>query len=171
MAIGWEHTCAIKTDDTISCWGLNDQGQGNFPAGSYKAITAGFVHTCAIKSDDSIVCRGKNNKGQINGPSGSYVSLSAGSYHTCAITTDGAIACWGDRSNGKQIGPRAPIGVSPPKALIPAPSLPTTRFLAGARTPAVNPIRRRAHSSPWLYPRTTRVESRRKARSNVGVGT
>ncbi|MDT7906770.1 MAG: RCC1 domain-containing protein [Candidatus Calescibacterium sp.] len=27
MSLGWVHTCAIKQDDSLWCWGRNDNGQ------------------------------------------------------------------------------------------------------------------------------------------------
>ena len=62
------HTCAIRTDDTIACWGLDFFGATNAPAGTYKAVTAGAFHTCAIRTDDTITCWGDNEYGQTDAP-------------------------------------------------------------------------------------------------------
>ena len=62
------HSCAIATDDTITCWGSNRNGQTDAPAGTYKTVTAGGAHSCAIATDDTITCWGWNGDGQTDAP-------------------------------------------------------------------------------------------------------
>ena len=82
---GTDHTCAIMDDDSLKCWGLNDEGQlgdgttvdKNTPSlidlepddsqssGPAKAVTGGNKHTCAILDDDSLKCWGENDSGQL----------------------------------------------------------------------------------------------------------
>ncbi len=89
IATGDWHTCAImKSNDSVQCWGLNDEGQlgvgstqnigdakdaedkvvfapvdlGNQKA---KSITAGARHTCVTLEDDSTKCWGLNKSGQL----------------------------------------------------------------------------------------------------------
>ena len=50
------HSCAIKSDDTITCWGNSYTQQADVPTGTYKALDAGWYHNCAIASDDTITC-------------------------------------------------------------------------------------------------------------------
>jgi len=82
------HFCAVKTDGSVWCWGLDDQGQlgaGTADGGVYQtktpvqvvgengagkltgvtAVSGGFAHTCALKSDGSVWCWGRNNHGQL----------------------------------------------------------------------------------------------------------
>ena len=56
LTAGAEHTCAIESDDTVACWGLNGNRQSDPPAGTFKALALGEVHTCAIATDDTVVC-------------------------------------------------------------------------------------------------------------------
>ena len=58
VAAGHAHSCALRTDATIACWGNNDNGQTEAPAGAYTAITAGGAHSCALRADDTITCWG-----------------------------------------------------------------------------------------------------------------
>ena len=62
------HTCAIRADDTITCWGFDFFGETDAPAGTYKAVAAGAFHTCAIRTDGTIACWGNNDRGQTNSP-------------------------------------------------------------------------------------------------------
>ena len=89
------HTCAIKTDGTLACWGDNDDGQASPPTGTFIAVSAGDYHTCAIKTDGTLACWGWNEYGQATPPTGTFTAVSAGYYHTCAIRTNGTLACWG----------------------------------------------------------------------------
>ena len=98
IALGGYHTCALKADGTLSCWGNNDEGQTNVPAGlsNVSAIAAGLLHTCAVKTDGTLSCWGRNYLGQTNVPAGlSNVSaVAAGGEHTCALKADGTLSCW-----------------------------------------------------------------------------
>ena len=95
ITAGGFHSCAIKTDGTIACWGNNNSGQlNNVPSGTYTAISAGFSHTCAIKTDGTLACWGDNTHSQLtNIPAGTFRAISAGDDHTCGIKTDGMLAC------------------------------------------------------------------------------
>jgi hypothetical protein len=72
---GGFHTCAIKQDGSLWCWGNNFYGQlGNGRSGfgemsgipvqimssGVVAVSAGGFHTCAIKQDSSLWCWGWN---------------------------------------------------------------------------------------------------------------
>ena len=94
-AAGWYHSCALKDDGTLSCWGDGEDGATSVPGGIYKAVGAGQAFTCAIKSDRTLACWGWNGSLQAKPPSGTHTAVSAGGNHACAIRTDGTIACWG----------------------------------------------------------------------------
>ena len=52
------HSCGIRSDDTVVCWGRNGSGETDAPAGSFKTVSAGSNHSCGIRSNDTIVCWG-----------------------------------------------------------------------------------------------------------------
>jgi alpha-tubulin suppressor-like RCC1 family protein len=81
ISAGGNHTCAILTDDTLSCWGSNGSGQiGNGVTGTdaitptdvafgnslhATSVQVGEDFTCAILSDSSSRCWGANDLGQL----------------------------------------------------------------------------------------------------------
>ncbi|MFZ8804266.1 MAG: RCC1 domain-containing protein [Candidatus Calescibacterium sp.] len=126
---GGFHTCAIKQDVSLWCWGNNFYGQlGNGRSGigemssipvqvmssGVVAVSAGGFHTCAIKQDGSLWCWGWNQYGQVgdgtweskNSPvqimSGvPAVSICDGAGHGCMVITDGSLWCGGHNEFGQ----------------------------------------------------------------------
>ena len=133
VSAGINHTCGIKSDDTLYCWGLNTNGwlgDGTTGTnrlvptqvaggGSWKDVSAGNFHTCGVKTDNSLYCWGSNTSGQLgdnsttqrNSPTpvsggGSWEMVSAAfgngfSHHSCGIKSDRTIWCWGSNGNGR----------------------------------------------------------------------
>ncbi|WP_420623985.1 hypothetical protein [Candidatus Poriferisodalis sp.] len=107
VAASSQHTCALRTDNTITCWGYNSHGQSDPPDGSYTAVTAGSGHTCGLRTDSTIHCWGNNRSpgggpfggnwllNQAIAPDGNYTSVTARGDQTCALRTSGAVVCWG----------------------------------------------------------------------------
>ena len=95
------HQCAIKSDDSIICWGLNDRGQTDVPTNLIaKQVATGERHTCALKFDNTIHCWGGNDKGQNDVPNGLVAKqVVAGYKHTCVLKTDDTVQCWGLNSS------------------------------------------------------------------------
>jgi alpha-tubulin suppressor-like RCC1 family protein len=77
---GQSHTCGIRDDATLWCWGRNDFGQlgvGDLerrdvptrvlaPGGDqWVRVGAGRDHTCAVRSDETLWCWGWNEDGQL----------------------------------------------------------------------------------------------------------
>jgi hypothetical protein len=108
VATGYLHVCAIKTDATLGCWGDDDFGQSEPPAGTFTAVGAGNWHTCAIRTDETLVCWGGVVDDEFPPaitPTGTFKALSAGDMHTCAIRTDETVACWGSNEYGRATPP------------------------------------------------------------------
>ena len=145
IAAGFTHTCGIKVDDTLWCWGQNDSGRTGLNiagpsntlvptqisgGGSWKDVAIGFQGSCGIKSDDTLWCWGYNANGslgsgtsggsylvpnQVSG-GGNWISVSLGDYHTCGIKSDNTLYCWG--SNGSA---RTGLNTTAGEALVPTP--------------------------------------------------
>jgi alpha-tubulin suppressor-like RCC1 family protein len=111
IAAGGYHTCGLKNDGSVTCWGAGttnagdeseyQHGQSIAPSGTFTQISAGGSHTCGLKSDGSAVCWGLNVNGQTTIPSGMFTQLSAGLYHTCGLKSEGSAVCWGNDTGGQ----------------------------------------------------------------------
>ncbi len=124
------HTCAVKNDGTVWCWGWNQYGQigdGNIGVGEYVVdpfnvdelddvamVSSGYGHTCALKNDGTIWCWGWNSSGQLGDGTNTdrtapvqvqdltdVAFISSGDSHTCAITNAGVAYCWGANQQGQ----------------------------------------------------------------------
>ena len=111
VSAGERHTCGVKTDGSVECWGENSSGQATPSNGSFISVTAGDHHTCGLETDGSVDCWGSNVnfvdkfRGQAAPPDGTFVSVSTGSRHTCGVKTDGFVECWGSNGLGQSSPP------------------------------------------------------------------
>jgi len=131
VVAGDHHTCAILDDNSLKCWGRNNNGQLGIGGttdysspqpvdlGSNQvavAINLGQSHVCAIVDNGSLKCWGGGGNGQLGtGSSASYdtpqlvnlgsgrtaAAIAAGIYHTCAILDNASLYCWGSNSRGQ----------------------------------------------------------------------
>ena len=99
VSAGYLHTCGVRTDGTLACWGSNSDGQATPPDGTFSQVSAGGFHTCGVRTDGTLACWGGNSDGQATPPDGTFSQVSAGRFHTCGVRTDGTLACWGDRKS------------------------------------------------------------------------
>ncbi len=126
IATGKWHTCAVKTDGTLWCWGYNILGQLGVPsAGQYSTepiqvgldgvirVYAGAMYSCALTTDRLVWCWGSNHSGALaNGgyddsptpvltalPAGTQ-DVSLGKFFGCALNENGTVWCWGDNYSG-----------------------------------------------------------------------
>ena len=99
LGAGSDHTCAVKSDGTVVCWGYNEDGQSTpppSPPALFTQVSGGESHTCAIKNDNTLVCWGDNSNNQSEPPAGAFVQVSAGAEHTCGLSAGGVLDCWGE---------------------------------------------------------------------------
>jgi alpha-tubulin suppressor-like RCC1 family protein len=87
IGVGWTHSCAVRQNGEVVCWGANGSGQlGDntvtqrpYPV-TVKDIT-GFANLEGIKAGRHVI--------------------DGGSDFTCAVAADGHAYCWGDAGNGE----------------------------------------------------------------------
>jgi hypothetical protein len=116
VSAGACHSCGVKTDGTVACWGCNESisdvypnpakgvpgGQTAAPTGTFLAVNAGTDYTCGIKTNREIACWGYNDWGTTAPPAGKFVAItSTGKYRACAVKADGTAVCWGGCNQDK----------------------------------------------------------------------
>ncbi|KFN43213.1 beta-propeller fold lactonase family protein [Arenimonas oryziterrae] len=117
LVSGNYHTCRLRTNGTAACWGRNDDGQTNAPAGVFKQLVAGNNHTCGLRTNGAVECWGNNTYGQSTNPTGTFISLAGGYRHNCGMlanataASNGTLKCWGDNAEG-QAPAVAPAGTN-----------------------------------------------------------
>jgi hypothetical protein len=105
ISAGKRHTCWVKSDGAVACWGDNTYGQSTSPAGTFVQVSAGYAHTCGLKSDGTLACWGNNTYGRAAPLAGTFAQVSAGYIHTCGLKSDGTLACWGNNTSGRATPP------------------------------------------------------------------
>lgn len=165
MVTGSEHTCVLKSDNSVQCWGNNDFGQigsGSVGvsvlvpttvsgiSGTPSQLSAGGMQTCMRNSAGAVECWGANADGQLGDGSfttrtsptavtglGSGVKdIASGSRHTCAIDASDQVVCWGSNHDG-QIGQSAPDDVNSPTVVTMPAGTPVRLFAGFDRTCAL----------------------------------
>ena len=97
ISSGASHTCGLRSNGSVACWGRNEYDQATVPAGeTFTAISSGVSHTCGLRSNGSVACWGRNEYDQATPPAGeTFTAISSGARHTCGLRSNGSVACWG----------------------------------------------------------------------------
>ncbi len=67
IAVGTRHSCAVRIDGGITCWGDGDDGKTAAPRGAFKQASVGTTHSCGLRTDGEIVCWGSNQRTYVTG--------------------------------------------------------------------------------------------------------
>lgn len=127
IAMGTNHSCALKSSGEVYCVGDNSVGQlGDgtntssltpvkvFDLEDVIKISSFTDFTCALLRDKTVKCWGKNDRAQLGdasafdrnspvvalGVSG-VVDVKVGAAHTCVLLEDESVRCWGYNANGE----------------------------------------------------------------------
>ena len=122
VSAGDWHSCGLRADRSVACWGVvtGHPGRGpsqntaiivggparpEVPRGSFASISAGEIHSCGLKTDGSLACWGNYQPGEGGTPSDSFTYVSVGDQYTCGVRTDGSVACWRPTSSSSGWAP------------------------------------------------------------------
>ncbi len=72
LAAGQHHTCGLKANGEVWCWGLNTAGQ-------LGAETADLISGTPVRVGGQEI----------------FTSITAGDFHTCGLASDSGVYCWG----------------------------------------------------------------------------
>jgi alpha-tubulin suppressor-like RCC1 family protein len=122
LSVGIGHSCAIRSDQSLWCWGDFQAGQLGHAANatplqveggtSYVQVSAGGGHTCGIRANHTLWCWGDNSRGQLGisqsastpvqvDDATNWIAIAAGGTHTCGVRDDGSLRCWGGNDTGQ----------------------------------------------------------------------
>ena len=77
VSAGSDHTCGVRTNGTVACWGSNGLGQSSPPGGTFTQISAGSFHTCGVQASGAVTCWGSNIYFQSSPPAGEFLQVDA----------------------------------------------------------------------------------------------
>ncbi len=52
------HTCGVRVNGDLECWGQNDYGQSEAPSGKFATVSAGLQHSCGVLVNGDVKCWG-----------------------------------------------------------------------------------------------------------------
>ena len=87
ISSGVSHTCALTSDGTAYCWGLNNSGELGGPS----------KDTCKAEHGENLC-----SKRPIAVSGGlRFTALVVGRFHSCGLSNEGRAYCWGSDYNGQ----------------------------------------------------------------------
>jgi len=129
IALGERHSCGIRSDNSLWCWGSNKETQLGIEVNDdvfdyyaptqvdtindWNTISLGSEHSCGIKLDKTGWCWGDNSYYQTSTseesvsqiteilPNAKWNQITTGYISTCGIKEDQSLMCWGYNDVGQ----------------------------------------------------------------------
>ena len=109
---GGFHTCGLREDGSVICWGVEVEehsylgvGQTSPPESErFVSISSGWNHSCGLREDGTAVCWGPEpSSGSFGGwdetPEEPFAWIDAAGGYTCGQHLGGGVECWGGWSD------------------------------------------------------------------------
>ena len=92
LASGNGNACGLRTDGTITCWGVEEHEPPEPPQDKFTAVSYGpWSKWCGLRTDQTITCWDKAT--QWAPLDGAFTAVAAGADGTCGLRSDGTISC------------------------------------------------------------------------------
>jgi alpha-tubulin suppressor-like RCC1 family protein len=133
VVAGQLHTCAIRADGDVLCWGQDQDADGHAgplglagsgthevpmvvdDGGDWDVLSTDTFHTCGVRNDGTLWCWGRNAEGQLGlgdssitaeaptqiGTDTDWARVAVGRFSTCAQKRDGRVLCAGANRSGE----------------------------------------------------------------------
>ena len=72
LSAGAQHSCGLRTDGTVECWGASFEGEADAPGGAFRAVSAGGIHSCGLRTDGTLECWGAASAWKPGIPAGMF---------------------------------------------------------------------------------------------------
>ena len=110
VVIGDDHSCELKADGSVHCWGSNSSGAATPPTDTFVQLAAGTSQTCGVHPDGSVACWGYGYdpaRTLFTGPTDrDFTQVALGDTdgqgrHACGLHGNGQVSCWEDNDFGE----------------------------------------------------------------------
>lgn len=105
IAAGEAHSCTLRSNRGIGCWGDDTFGQASVPVHRASAVSANAEHSCSVAANGRPRCWGDDTHAGSTPPDQALRMLDAGQFNGCGVGDDGAAVCWGWDANGQTTTP------------------------------------------------------------------
>ena len=95
ISVGFDHSCGVRLDGAVDCWGNSQRGQADEPEGAFIDIASGRYYSCGIRMEGTVECWGDVPDSFRKTIRGQFSSIAADLTWMCGLRLDGSVSCQG----------------------------------------------------------------------------